>query len=596
MVEHAKRERRRLATRTPGRRGAPRGRANDLPRVVAPNAPLVAFGAQRAPQAHAVDLRGADPQLARHLGSGEPVRGRGYLLGQWVFRHGVDDSRSVGTGVQYGAAYESPYGQAYGAMTEGVWVAKVGLRETLDIRSGQCNSPQMVGYPPGKRPRRPGIVRTPRGPVEPLDPEKRTYTTFTELGGRPVDLDEVRNRLGELQLDLVLGVLSRLSAHHVRDGSAFMHPQQQGPYLMSIKNYLLVAGLMLAHAHHIVPQFSQTLSPWTNIDSLVSSLRGAKEEVRRVMELFLQSPEDLRSARRTSANDDDLFDFEDFQRRPFIEARPNEMLWPVFSLFLRQLLSYPLQVLHELEGGSRAVGRAYEDYAHSLVGRIGKGDVAGKWEVAAGVKVKVKKERSTMTVGEIDSLLWRDGVAIVLEHKGGNLVLSLGDRDAIRNALGPTDRELALLPSLPEKDTGAITHGLWQLARIAPAASDFFGTRFGRRPVRVLPLITTLEAFEIEEWIREGYLEPLLARANLSLPANWSRADWITVFGLEALAQLADDGRLNLIDLLDGRERFLGRFTAYLAERFGGMPLDGTLVPVADQLMREANLRYFGDG
>ena len=60
---------------------------------------------------------------------------------------------------------------------------------------------------------------------------KESYTTFTRLGGRAVSLDEVRRHLSELPLDLVLGVLARISAHHVRDGRHFFGVDAQGPYL-----------------------------------------------------------------------------------------------------------------------------------------------------------------------------------------------------------------------------------------------------------------------------------------------------------------------------------------------------------------------------
>ena len=405
---------------------------------------------------------------------------------------------------------------------------------------------------------RPGIIRT-AGPIDPLESDKQAYTTFVELGGRSVSLDDVRQRLGELQLDLVLGILARISAHFVRDGNAFFNPSNQGQYLAyaiaddfpsvlpgaatmyapgripitgerhtfihehglsalaqlaiahcrtdvvtkrislpdfghvgrlllilndhltfkdhlsetptlaerrrfavnslyhfqfnqvsgditaqlalarlhqllivylpkylpdahdqflnrtgtSVASYLRVAGLMLTQVPGFCTNLDQEQSPWTNIDSLVTGLLDP-DEVRAVLGQFRQSPDEFKSAH---AGKDDIFDFENLQHRPLVEARPNESLWPVMSLFLRQLLSFPLQVIATLDQGTRAVGNAYEDYAHSLVERIARGDRHGKWTSQQNYRLSQKRGG---TAGEIDSLLWRDGVAVVIEHKAGN--------------------------------------------------------------------------------------------------------------------------------------------------------------------------------
>jgi hypothetical protein len=574
--------------------------------------------------------------------------------------------------------------------------------------------------------------------MEPLDQGKRSYTTFVELGGRSVPLGEIRDRLAELPLDMVLGVLARISAHQLRDGNEFFNASNQGRYLalaivddfpaalpraaemyvpnripitgerhnfihehglaalaqlavlhcrtdtsrptlatpdfghvarlllilndhlsrpnplssvptlkerrrlavdalytfqfnhlgnvrsamlalgrlhqlltvhlprhlpeaeqvvraeigVSIDNYLLLAGVMIAHVWESAPLLSSTEGPWTNVDALVSSLGDHAGEARRVMDLFRQSPDDFRHRTRDEGND--LFDFAELQRRPLIEVHPNQMVWPVFSLFVRQLLSFPLQVIDQAEPGNRAIGRAYESYARSLVERIAKGENSGEWVPLQAMKVKPRERGTSVAAGEIDSVLWRKNVAVVMEHKAGNLVLSLGDRKTLRNALGPTDGELDLLPAIPKKDSGALTHGLWQLARTAVGTDESLRNRFGASPMRVLPLITTLEDFEIDDWIRLGYLDPLLAGAKITLPATWSKIEWVTVVGLEALAQLADEGRLDLVNLLEGKAEFPGRFLVYLATRFGTIPADSRLAAVVMDLMDAASLRFFG--
>lgn len=55
------------------------------------------------------------------------------------------------------------------------------------------------------------------------------YTTYSDLGGRRVDLTEVCEELGRLPLDAVLGVLARLSASCLVED--FQDVRWQGPAL-----------------------------------------------------------------------------------------------------------------------------------------------------------------------------------------------------------------------------------------------------------------------------------------------------------------------------------------------------------------------------
>ena len=107
-------------------------------------------------------------------------------------------------------------------------------------------------------------------------------------------------------------------------------------------------------------------------------------------------------------------------------------------------------------------------------------------------------------------------------------------------------------------------------------------------------MITTLQSFEINEWVRQGYLDPLLSAIDAQLPATWAKTDWAGIVELEALAQLADQGRLDLVELLDKKAKFSGRFVRYLADEFGAVPPDAQLFPVVMQMMREVSLHYFG--
>src|SRR5690606_24299252 len=82
-----------------------------------------------------------------------------------------------------------------------------------------------------------------------------------------------------------------------------------------------------------------------------ASLRQNGAEVHGVLRLLQQAPEELRHA--VSGNPEQLFNFDCLQRRPLIKARPSQVIAPVMSLVLRQLLTFPLQVIAGLDGGAR---------------------------------------------------------------------------------------------------------------------------------------------------------------------------------------------------------------------------------------------------
>ncbi len=561
--------------------------------------------------------------------------------------------------------------------------------------------------------------------------DRESYTTFAQLGGRHVAVDEIRSRLAELPLDMVYGALARISAHHVRDGDEFFSVDNQGPYLsyaladdfpgpllgapwmyapgrvpitngrhtfiyehglaalaqlaalhckvdattselsnshlgqicrlllilndhlslrsrqaptrdlvarrelavdmlfhfqfnhlggdvraviaqlarvnrlllghlpdhlpslhdsfhrmagIGLPEYLLTAAVLISYIDLLPRSLNSVQSPWTSLEGMIANIKNDADDIRHVLQLFVQSPETLSKA-RAGRNESDLFDFEAFQQKPLIEARRGEMVAPVLSLFLRQLLSFPFQILNQVHGGRDALGYAYEDYANCLVQRIANGKVAAKWTPLRGRKVQG---------GEIDNLLWRDGTALVLEHKSKNLILTVADRKTLRNSLGPSDEEIARLPGGIPRTKGAITHGLWQLARISGGLESLVAQEFGALPTKVIPIITTLERFHVDEWIRAVYLEPLCRVASTVLPERWSPVEWLHITDLEALAQLADEGRLALDDLLNAKAKTAERFDWFLGKTFGSIPVDATLLRDGQQLMKAAAERYFG--
>ncbi|MET0791827.1 MAG: helix-turn-helix domain-containing protein [Polyangiaceae bacterium] len=128
------------------------------------------------------------------------------------------------------------------------------------------------------------------------------------------------------------------------------------------------------------------------------------------------------------------------------------------------------------------------------------------------------------------------------------------DRPAEGSASGTADRMRRNTHSaIPRKDSGAITHGLWQLTSVANGVSSAIAARFGQLPRRVFPAISTLQPFQIDDWVRSVYLDRLPLEAGIRFRSTWSKLDWIDIIGLDALAQLADDGRLDLLEILEGR-------------------------------------------
>lgn len=50
-----------------------------------------------------------------------------------------------------------------------------------------------------------------------------------------------------------------------------------------------------------------------------------------------------------------------------------------------------------------------------------------------------------------------------------------------------------------------------------------------------------MENYRVDEWVRRGYLEALIAAAAITWPKSWQPMEWLTIQDLEALAQLGDE-------------------------------------------------------
>ena len=144
---------------------------------------------------------------------------------------------------------------------------------------------------------------------------------------------------------------------------------------IGLNEYMLAAAMLLGYSNQLPKSIDSKRSPWASISNIVANLKSHDDEITHVLHLACQTAADLHRDQPTRG-ETDLFEFATLQRRPFIEARTGEVVAPVLSLFVRQLLSFPFQILSEIKDGRTALGLAYEDYAHEVVSRIAKSDGA----------------------------------------------------------------------------------------------------------------------------------------------------------------------------------------------------------------------------
>lgn len=82
---------------------------------------------------------------------------------------------------------------------------------------------------------------------------------------------------------------------------------------------------------------------------------------------------------------------------------------------------------------------------------------------------------------------------------------------------------------------------------------------------------------------------PLMDAADVSWPVNWAPLEWLLIQDLEALAQLAEEGNLNLHRLLETTGQLQAeRFDLFLERQLGRYPPDGRLLAEAEHLLDRA--------
>ena len=357
----------------------------------------------------------------------------------------------------------------------------------------------------------------------------------------------------------------------------------------ALSEYIDLATLLAVDVFGEQGMWQREASPWFRLAEVRPSQGGPGPSIERLFRSLAQTPAQFGTPSRS------LFEFQDPLLRPIIEARTGEFVIPVLSLFFARLFEGPFLLL-KCEGSRAgefgvALGHAYEEYAQGLVQRLGVGDRPGPWECRSNIIVGG---------GEIDSLLWRRGACLAFEHKAKGFAAGIGKWRAAENAIGPSDREIEQA-AFSEADTtptddAAVTQPLQQFSRSGESLMNYLARSFGPT-TRVFPVITSLAPYHIDEWVRLGYIEPLIRDQGLFEDDRWAQPQWLRAWDLEALAAVAQHGLLDLQDLMETktREAAAQRFDTFLAEHFGSIFIDPTLFDHAQALLQRSEDRWFAE-
>jgi len=375
---------------------------------------------------------------------------------------------------------------------------------------------------------------------------------------------------------------------------------------VSLQRYFEILVLFVCHIHH-------EMSPekrWLLRETLCAAVRAHRDEIECIVRRWICTPEQYRDAwtawqcSRPASDYQAYYDFVPLRESPLIEARPGELICPVIPFLLAKIVDEPYFILSDHLKNSpvaqqqfqQALGRAYEEYAHRLVARIGAADQGGHWQVTPNPRTQQGAELS-------DSYLQRGSVGIAFEHKGqrpGTDFLRGGQGERV---VGPSHAILTRLEqqeTVPLKegraqDQGLFTRGMWQQSIAGQALLAWAEHKMGARPTRIFPLITYLSSLHIDQVTRVAYLDPLMREAKLYQESFWERPQWLHISELEALAALAEQGALDLVTLLDEKiTRWENKqFDIFFYERLGYIPVDPMLHAKGATLLESAGASFW---
>ena len=302
---------------------------------------------------------------------------------------------------------------------------------------------------------------------------------------------------------------------------------------------------------------------WMNESTITSNIKKNEKDIIKVLSDWKRSPSQYRNAynlwisNRYEGNKLPFYDFVPLRETPIIEARPGELVCPVPSFFFSKIEDGPFFTLSNYLNGKElnqfhvALGKAYEEYANGLIDRIAAGDSRGEWNISNN---PISSNNNELT----DSYLQRNKIAIIFEHKAqrpGTEFLRGGQGDRV---LGPTEELVQRLENGEsidysegsKYDKGYITRGMWQQTKKGPDITVWATDKYKEKPIRVYPIITLLSSLVVDTIIRKAYLNPLIDRAKLYSENFWEKPQWMNIADLESLAQIAEDGNLDMENIL----------------------------------------------
>ncbi len=390
-------------------------------------------------------------------------------------------------------------------------------------------------------------------------------------------------------------LFSEYLGQHINVEERFQEATRQ-----SLDEYFEVLALFVPY---VFLSMTKEARAWQSRSGLFQNLDACREIADGIISRWITTPDDYIKSHVQFCRDYPLdnealesFDYVALRDTPIIEARPDELIIPVLPYLYFKPADEPFFLLASDADFRSACGRAYEDYAHSLVERIAQHAADGPWLVWRSPEDRRGNELC-------DSLLVKDGTAIVFEHKGGRvdsafLRGSKGDR-----ILGPggdllTAVESGYRPSIADLkrgDKALLTHGLWQMGINREKLDSLFEDATESTIDSVWPIITHQAELQVDTLVRRVFLNPLVKKAMPFPDSRWHGPQWIQLASLEALSQVSEEGKLNLLELFEGKESRSvdAAFDRYLSELYGGFPLDPTLDEQGRELMERAARRFW---
>ena len=376
---------------------------------------------------------------------------------------------------------------------------------------------------------------------------------------------------------------------------------------LSVADYFEMVTLFVTHLMEGLGPGKHWLSKKTLFGEMEVHHEAAEQLVfrrwARTRQEYCDRVSEWNSVRPTSTFIPD-YDYVPLRETPLIEARPDQLVCPVAPFLLAKIEDDPYYILsdHLAKIGDdpqtfhQALGRAYEQYATNVIGRLAVLDVEGKWDVVHSPRDESGNELT-------DSYLQRGSVAICFEHKAQRPPADFLRGGPGERVLGPNAEFLTKAQTsgpLPlregrKNDDGLLTRGLWQLSLAGPSLMARAMRVMEMKPQTVFILISHLAPVPVDPYVRSVYLQPLMFGCGLLTEPFWAPPQWLHVSDLEALLAHAEQGKLDLEQLLrmKAERQTIQRFDMFLFDSLGSHDVPTDLKNSALQLLTSTQARFW---